>query len=77
MLFSILELNLYQAFRYNPLIFILLILYIIYLILKLFFKFKLDINTKNRLSYILLFTVIIYGIIRNIPFFDYLKPTVV
>ena len=35
---SLLELNIYQAFRYNPLVFILLILGLIYLIYYLYIK---------------------------------------
>ncbi len=67
MFFSILEFDFYQAFRYNPLVFILLIGFII---CKLF-KIKLS---KNAL-YILLFIVILYAVLRNIDIFEYLKPT--
>lgn len=67
MCFSILKLDFYQAFRYNPLVFILLIGFIL---CKLF-KIKLP---KSAL-YILLLIVILYGILRNIDIFGYLKPT--
>lgn len=69
MLFSILKLDFYQAFRYNPLVFILLIGSII---CKLF-KIKLPKYT----SYVLLVIVIIYGILRNIDTFGYLRPTII
>ena len=67
MFFSIIRLDFYQAFRYNPLVFILLILYLLFKI----FKVKLP---KNSI-YILLIIVILYGIFRNIDLFSYLKPT--
>lgn len=72
---SILTLDFYIAFRYNMLVFILLILAIIFNIIKFislklnkenFFTKKID----NKIWIILLVIVIIYGILRNIyPFF--------
>ena len=73
LLFSLLKLDFYQAFRYNPLIFVLLIGYIIYKLINLKFDIKL---TKNT-TYILLFVVILFGIVRNIDIFSYLKPTII
>ncbi len=67
MFFSILRLDFYTAFRYNPLVFILLILYIIVNL----FKIKLS----KKAIYTLLVIVIIYGILRNTDLFKYLKPT--
>lgn len=72
MFFSIIELDLYQAFRYNPLIFILLILSIIYLIINKFIK---KIVIKKNFLIILLIIIILFGILRNIDLFSYLKPT--
>ena len=71
MLESILKLNIYQAFRYNPLAFTYLIGYIIYKIINYRHKIKLN----NYFIYVLLFIAITFGILRNIPIFDYLKPT--
>lgn len=71
MLESILKLNIYQAFRYNPLVFTYLIGYIIYKIINYRHKIKLN----NYFIYVLLFITITFGILRNIPIFDYLKPT--
>ena len=71
MLESILKLNIYQAFRYNPLAFTYLIGYIIYKIINYRHKIKLN----NYFIYGLLFITITFGILRNIPIFDYLKPT--
>ena len=71
MLESILKLNIYQAFRYNTLAFTYLIGYIIYKIINYRHKIKLN----NYFIYGLLFITITFGILRNIPIFDYLKPT--
>ena len=73
MFFSILTLDFYQAFRYNPAVFILLIIAIIYWIIKLFFKK--DLKVPDYVYYILLVIFIVYGILRNIPEFYYLIPT--
>lgn len=80
LLFSLLELDFYQAFRYNPLIFIslpFLIFYLIDYIIKTFtnrsnYLYK-RINNKTWL--ILFFIVLIFGILRNVPGFEFLKPT--
>lgn len=71
MFFAILKFDFYQAFRYNPLVFILLICFIIYKLINLKFKIKLPKYT----SYVLLVIVILYGILRNIDTFGFLKPT--
>lgn len=76
MFFAILKLDFYQAFRYNPLVFILLILSIIYFILKLILKrFNINIKMTEYIWYILLVIIIVYGILRNIPEFSWLTPT--
>lgn len=76
MLFSLIKLDFYQAFRYNPLVFILLIIGIIYLLIKFILKkFNIIIKVSNYVWYILIIIVIIYGILRNIPYFNYLIPT--
>ena len=76
---SIFELNFYQAFRFNPFIFILLLILIIYLIYILICKIKkVDYyKIKSRDFLILLILVILFTIVRNIPGFEYLKPTYV
>ena len=76
MFFAILHLEFYQAFRYNPLVFILLVISIIYLIVKLILKrFNINLKIPKFVWYILLAIVIIYGILRNIPLFSFLSPT--
>lgn len=76
MIFSIFKLDFYQAFRYNPMLYILLILFLINLIIKLIFK-KYYIIFNQKTNTILLIIVIIFGIARNIPAFYYLAPTII
>ena len=79
MLISIFHFDFYQAYRYNPWLFILLILFILYQILKLITS---KLSTKelklNNYFYIgiLIFTLA-FRILRNLPYFSYLIPTVV
>ena len=77
LLFSLLKLDFYQAFRYNPLIFILIIITGIYWLVKFILKkfMNISIAIPNYVYYILLVIVIIFGILRNIPMFDFLNPT--
>ena len=74
MFFSILHLQFYQAFRYNPLVFILLISY---LFIKLYnFIAKKNIKLSSRQTYGLFLLIIIYGIFRNLDIFYFLRPTI-
>lgn len=73
MFLALFKLDFYQAFRYNPLVFILLILSIVYFLVKKIGK--LNFKIPNYIYYYLLFIVIIYGILRNIPLFSFLAPT--
>ena len=75
MFFSLLKLDFYQAFRYNPLVYIMFVVYVSIKIYELINKEKVKIPEK--VYYVLLVVVIIYGIIRNIPLFDFLQPTVI
>lgn len=78
MFFSILQLDFYQAFRYNPLVFISLPFFIFFYLQSLFTKKEPLYNkvpTKVWVALIIIF--IIYGILRNIPFFTFLAPTVI
>lgn len=79
MIFSLLKGHIYEAFRCNPFVFILfpfLIFYVIYNIyLYIFDKKESLINKVPKITwYILLILLIIYGIIRNIPYFSFLRP---
>ena len=79
MLMSILKLDLYQAFRYNPLLFCFLpfILFLISNIIYCKYKKKESIYNKipEYIWYILLFITILFWILRNI--IPYLAPTMV
>lgn len=74
---SILQLELYQAFRYNPIVFMSIPLYI-FMYIKCGITYKKQGRITDKLAnYILLYIVIIvlYSIIRNIPLFEILAPT--
>lgn len=73
MIFSLIRLDFYQAFRYNPLVFILGVLYLIYKIVNIRFRILLP----KYMPYILLIIVIMYGIFRNMDLFSYLRPTII
>ena len=77
MFYSLLELEFYQAFRYNPFIFILLILLIIYIIYtiicKILKKEYYKLNTKHLIFISVI--AIIFMVLRNIEYFSYLQPT--
>ncbi len=78
-LFSLLKLDLYEAFMYNQLVFILLpflvglIGYKIYL--YIFDKKDQFIKKIPNMVWILLLVIVIgFGIVRNISYFDFLRP---
>lgn len=81
MCLSILKGNFYQAFRYNPLIFISLPFFLFYYFICLFETHKKRPSKIRILEpyiwYFLIAIFLVFGILRNIPFFDFLKPTVV
>ena len=77
MIHSILRLDLYQAFRYNPLLFIFLICGIIYLFVMIFIYIKkkeIILPSKYSLM-IILIILLLYMILRNIETFSFLIPT--
>lgn len=77
MLLSIIQLDFYQAFRYNPLLFITLPIFIIFFLNALITKREPLYNKiSNKVWTIIIIIFIAYGILRNIPFFDYLAPTI-
>ena len=77
MLLSIIQLDFYQAFRYNPLLFITLPIFIIFFLNALITKKEPLYNKiSNKVWTIIIIIFIAYGILRNIPFFDYLAPTI-
>ena len=76
LLFALVNLEFYESFKYNPWIFILIVLGLFYLICKLFIflKFKKIIKIPNYVYITLIIISIIFGIFRNIPSFDFLGP---
>lgn len=78
MIKSILKLDFYQAFRYNPLMFISLFILIPYLIYNiiLYISGKTFIKPSNKILVIIFVILFAYAIFRNIPGFEYLKPTI-
>ena len=81
MIYSLINQDFYQAFRYNPLMFLLTPIFLILLgdlIINHFNRRKpLISKIPNKILYFTIVILIIYGIMRNIPYFDYLKPTIV
>ena len=76
MIKSIIELDFYQAFRYNPLVFILSIIGFIYFVINSvrYISNKKLIIIPLKVIYVLLAILIIYGVLRNIPGFEFLRP---
>ena len=79
MLLSMLKLDFYQAFRYNPVVCIMTPFIILLYIEKVYSEYK---NKKsivkkipNWVWYIILVLMLIYGVLRNI--IPYLAPTVI
>ena len=82
MIFSLLKLDFYQAFRYNILVFLfipfILVCVIDFIIKKLNNKSDyLYQNIDDKVWIILLIITLLFGVVRNIPIFDYLIPTMV
>lgn len=76
-LISIIELDFYQAFRYNALSLIFLPSLTIYLILKAeayINDHPLKYKISDKIVWLLLIIVIVFGILRNIPYFDFFVP---
>lgn len=79
MLLSIIEGDFYQAFRYNPLLFICIPFFIIYYIEDLYSLYKQRTSKFKKLEpgiwYFLILLFLVYGIVRNTIAFDFLAPT--
>ena len=74
MFLSMYKLEFYQAFRYNPLMFIYFILLIIYIIFCFVKHKKIKIPSYKIIVFLILL-MFIFMILRNIDTFSYLKPT--
>ena len=80
MFLSIIKLDFEQAFRYNPMVFLLLPFFVFYVILELRSKIINNENLLNTKKYnfiwvILAIIVMLFGILRNIEPFTFLAPT--
>ena len=79
MLSSLMNGRFYQAFRYNPLVFIMIPFVIFHFCDSVIAFWKKRRTVLEKLEpgiwYVLIGVFIVYGILRNIPLFDYLKPT--
>ena len=77
MFLSFIHLDFYQSFRWNPLLFIFLVLFIIYLIVGIiiFIKKRVIIVPTFKTCMFLVAILIIFMILRNIDMFSYLAPT--
>lgn len=77
MIISFVHLDFYQAFRWNPLLFILLIMGIIYLIVGtiVFIKKRVFMVPNVKMLFFIIGLLVVFMIIRNIDVFSYLIPT--
>lgn len=77
MFLSFIHLDFYQSFRWNPLLFILLILFIIYIIagIIIYIKKKVIIVPSIKTCLFLVTILFLFMILRNIDMFSYLAPT--
>ena len=78
MIISLVKGNFYQAFRYNPLLFI-LIPFVVWYFLDVIIASKRKKNPflerfEPNIWYILIGIFMVYGILRNIPGFEFLQP---
>ena len=79
--YSLIQLDFYQAFRYNVLSIVLLPIIVLYVLFEIYAKVFDKTNIMNRIPswiwYTIAIVVVVFGIIRNIEYFSWLKPTVV
>lgn len=78
MFLSLLKLDFYQAFRYNSLLFITLPVFLFFIGEAILAKKEPLYNkVPDKIWIIVIILFISYGILRNIPFFDFLAPTLI
>ena len=79
MIKSLFNLEFYQAFRYNPLLFVLFIIMFIYFIyfVVIYIKKNKIIIPNLKIIYIMVLILIIYMILRNLKMFSFLRPIVI
>lgn len=74
MIFSLLQGNIYQSFRYNPFLFILMWSYLFYIFYQIVNRRKVK-KINDKVMIVLLIITISFGILRNISIFSFLVPT--
>ena len=74
---EMMKLEFYKAFRYNPFMFIITVLAFVYILLEIFKYIKNKKIIKFKYEYLIIILVLsfLFMILRNIPLFEYLKPT--
>lgn len=79
MFFAILRLDFYAAFRANPYVFVLIPIFTIYFFAEIRAYLKGQPRKVSRAEYtffiFVLAGLIIFGVLRNIPYFSYLAPS--
>lgn len=77
MIVSLLELDFYQAFRYNPYLFVLLSCVLLYGMYCLLFRMlrKRYCVPNIKWLYVILFSATLFMVLRNLPGFEFLLPT--
>lgn len=70
---SLFTFDLYQSFRFNPLLYVLFPLYLAYTIIQ---RKKIK-RLSDSIMAVMLTATIAFGLLRNIPAFDWLAPTIV
>lgn len=75
-LFALIQLDFYKAFKYNQLVFILLPISFIYYIIYSYYyiKYNKRITIPKYISITILIIVLLFGILRNINYFSFIKP---
>lgn len=73
---SLVEGDIYQAFRYNPIIFVDIPVIIITSIIDFIYKDNKKVKKITNIIYIMLLVItLLFGVLRNIPYFSFLAPT--
>lgn len=75
-LFALIQLDFYKAFKYNQLVFILLPISFIYYIIYSYYyiKYNKRITIPKYISITILIIVLLFGILRNINYFSFIRP---
>lgn len=78
MIEALFHFDFYQAFRYNPLLFVLVILFTLYLIYVLICALlkKKYFKSGYKSLVMMIILIMVYMLLRNVPFFEWLKPVV-